>query len=166
MLTTTLTCPRNFVKPLLVSLLVIVLAGCSRCKKKEEPPVDPDMEMLDTDESFEQFYSRFKTDSSFQFSRIHFPVPVWGHPLDFGDDGLEVSDTIVVVDSNYTEDHEFIPLNDSVTPYGEKFVSQITADDSTAKVNYVNADSSFNVTLYFYKNTGRWFLEKVVDVSY
>src|SRR5215213_941967 len=118
MLSATLTCPKNLIKPLLVSLLVITLAGCSRCKKKEEPPVTPGMEMLDADESFDQFYARFKTDSTFQFSRIHFPIPVWGHPMDFGDDGLEVSDTIVVVDSSHMEDYEYLPLNDSITPDG------------------------------------------------
>ena len=166
MLSTTQTCSKSFVKPLLVSLLVIALAGCSRCKKKDEPPVDPNMETLDADESFDSFFNRFKTDTSFQFSRIHFPIPVWGHPMDFGDDGLEVADTIVVVDSSYTEDYEYIPLNDSITPDGEGFASQIMAEDSTAKVKYVNADSSFNLTLYFYKNSGRWFLEKVVDLSY
>jgi hypothetical protein len=111
-------------------------------------------------EDFNVFINRFKSDSTFQHSRIQFPLT-----QEFRSDVLEAENIIRRIES---PDWRFLPLH-----YDESFAHRemnaykevIIIEKNTARLMYHGVDNGINVEFIFESIDGHWYLIRWNDFS-
>lgn len=121
-----------------------------------------DKRIIDTKEDFQAFYDKFTIDSSFQISRIKFPLHgqyMDGETVGLDDMGQETNDSVIWTKENWEVIHSIAYL-----------------DKSLYEVEKINTDSLVQITIkgkgfgFFYQetyqnNNGNWYLVGLTDIS-
>jgi len=127
---------------------VFLIACGSRTKDKNG--LQTQINKTATAESFDSFFKKFESDSTMQFSRIRFPLK---HVLKD-----EEGDTVKVIGKGDWKYTDF-----------SKIKKVIIRKDSIAggKVNITLQieDTGINVTYFFVKQKGAWWLNAIIDES-
>lgn len=132
-------------------LICLFLTGCSAKKN-----VDSAKNVSDS--SFEDFFSRFSTDSVFQVSRIKFPLEY----SYYDDDSLSM-------DKINSEEWAYLDFSDDslaskseVDAYNIEFIE---VDRNMIEYLRKGIDNGIFVSYRFRKTHGRWHLTEIVDRS-
>lgn len=105
-------------------------------------------------ERFEEFFSRFRQDSSFQVSRIRFPLP-WYSQAEAGAHQL----------ARATWQFEpFYTAQETVTQVFDNFAMRL-ADTDERVYALIGVASDIRQNFFFRRLGGRWFLVRVEDLS-
>lgn len=172
---------RFFISLIVILLLSLYVISCNNESNDKQINIQNDVTLLNHDtilhettsswqeKTFEEFYTKFFEDTSFQMSRIVFPLSgddypfTWTNEIDIDN----ISDT--VLDYCYIKNHEFFwtrnewgyfhPLEDTI--YFEEVFRKNT--DTLKEVEIrgkeVNGElSELKVFLDFKKKDGKWFL--------
>ena len=138
---------------LTVAILTVVAASCRTVGNLFSPK----------EETFESFYSQFYSDSTFQRSRVTFPLPGFN---------MEVyqQDPTQDVDTNYhwqASDFPFLSTIDgtSATIDGQEYKKELNVDEGTAQEKLYMDDAGFFIENRFRKIDGKWFLVFFYDAS-
>jgi Domain of unknown function (DUF4348) len=101
-------------------------------------------------ESFDEFYHKFYSDSTFQRNRITFPLInlLW--------DVDKKSYDKEIINAN---EWEFTSLDDN------KYLKKITKSEFRVKLNIQIQDTGVSVNYIFNLKNGKWFLDKIIDES-
>ncbi len=145
-----------------IVLILTVISICIQCQYStvaKEENVNDSLTII-ADEKFEEFILDFSTDTSFQISRIKFPLEY------------------VSLDENYTElvskvvnrkDYQFIYVgieftNDFRFQIYDNFEHKLRETDERV-VGRHGLNNGNEVYLYFKRIDGKWFLVKFEDLS-
>lgn len=141
---------------LLLSTLLLAIISCGRQSFHQ------DTEKLEKTEDFQAFYNRFTGDSSFQISRVRFPIHgryMDGETVGLDSLGHETSDSKIWTKDNWEIIHPITGI-----------------DKSEYEVEKINTDSLVQITIkgkdfgFFYQETyrienGNWYLTGLTDIS-
>lgn len=140
----------RFMKLIVLSVFSLIIFGCekhhvvltSKVQKRE----------IANEEDFDIFLDRFNTDSSFQISRVNFPVKV----VEFNTEKL-TEDTLILNQTNY----HFNQINKKSKDYT---IEKVIASDS-AEVLLKGIDNGIYREFFFSKKNGIWKLNTWNDLS-
>ncbi|MCO5949109.1 DUF4348 domain-containing protein [Mucilaginibacter flavidus] len=118
----------------------------------QHPP--PKLRKKNADENFDAFFSRFKTDSVFQKSRIRFPLKI---KLTAGEGDID-STNLIPAGS--------LPYINLFTVKGIKgIVKKTVLSPAKVDVRFQLQDTGFEENFTFVKKNGQWNLILIVDNS-
>jgi hypothetical protein len=116
--------------------------------------------LSDNDLTFESFFTKFSNDSTFQATRIDFPLEYLFYTVD--SDELQTkrieNETWHYVD--FADDS--LARKRSVDAFEVKWVKR---DSSNIEYQLTGIDNGISIKYYFSKRKGRWYLTKVVNES-
>ncbi|MBS1544069.1 MAG: hypothetical protein JST14_10575 [Bacteroidetes bacterium] len=128
----------------LMVLVVTLPCGCS--VQKDDP-------------SFEAFFEKFRADSSFQISRVRFPISF----IVYDDEGKKESKPVV------KNDWQFVRFQANSIDSGKDYVAfqceVIKVDSAHVNVQCLGTDNGIWATSYFTCFGGRWYMERMEDFS-
>jgi hypothetical protein len=129
-----------------IKLLFFLLPfGCNNTNSNQNSE-----EQISKLESFDEFYHKFYSDSTFQRNRITFPLInlLW--------DVDKKSYDKEIINAN---EWEFTSLDDN------KYLKKITKSEFRVKLNIQIQDTGVSVNYIFNLKNGKWFLDKIIDES-
>jgi hypothetical protein len=105
-------------------------------------------------ESFEEFFTRFRQDSTFQLSRIRFPLPRFSQ-ADDAEQRLA------------RRDWQFEPFYSGQETYTQMFdnFAMGLADTDERVYALIGVESDIRQNYFFRRSAGRWYLVRVEDLS-
>lgn len=143
-------------KKVLFVVLLMALFSCSRIDKPT-----PSSFIKQYRESFDPFFDRFNTDSTFQRSRVVFPLDYYSvteestdnelinQPIDAGD--------YLILDLTY---HDSLAKREF-----DAYERIIQTKKDTTWVKFTGVDNGIHEEFIFQCRKGKWFLVKAVDAS-
>ena len=129
-------------KFILIACTAIIFSACTHPKQKVSDP---------NAEDFQVFYRRFYSDSTFQVSRIKFPLSgKWGNIIDLGEKRE-------LYDSTWTKDNWTMA---KAPDYSDRaFTYKISYRlDTVLDQTYVT-HSTFSISKFFILDNGKWYLK-------
>ena len=133
-------------------LLFFLFSACETQRK--ESTLDGNISI----ESFENFFTKFKADSSFQVSRVKFPLTI----STWGEDDNEVTYDIQV--DNWR--HIKLEYDSQIrTRKIDAYIQEVKLYSDSAKVELRGVDNGISVDYVFRKVDGRWMLISERDYS-
>ena len=138
-------------------LIFTIVVACAVKNKDESSSSNPS---LQSDNSFDDFFKNFSTDSAYQISRIKFPLKYFSYEDD--------PDSLTSTDINIGEWTYINFSNDSLAASRKEnaFNVEIDRKDSTI-VEYLRKgiDNGISMVYSFEKDGARWYLTKIIDQS-
>lgn len=135
---------RNRIGTYIVICTLLAVVFSTSCKNQSAKSIG---------ESFENFYSRFHSDSIFQLERIRFPLP------GINTDEMAMDDTIYYWEVENWEMHHDMNLDTT------DFIVEKNISDSLAIEKIYQENSGFMIERTFKKLDGRWYLVYYKDVN-
>ena len=144
-------------KTMLVILIITnLIAACSSGTQTEQSTINA------INEKFEDFYTRFYSDTVFQKSRVKFPLP--GFNFDAHHPDSASSDT-----NYYWQKEDWVFINtiegDSLVIGVEIYRKKLIVDDEKATEQLFIENAGFLVENIFEKIDGKWYLVFMYDAS-
>ena len=137
-----------------ILLFCTVSLSCNLNSGGANPASAPKPSHKIADENFDAFFTRFKTDSVFQKSRIMFPLKV---NLTAGEGDIDSTNLVPA---------ERLPYINLFTAYGSKgIIKKTVSTPAKVGVRFQLQDTGFEETFTFVKKDGRWSLVLIVDNS-
>lgn len=139
-------------------ILLVLLFGCGAKSSENTFIVDvEDDSAVQVDESFDIFFDRFKTDSTFQIEHTKFPWRLLIQDID-GSTVEETSEEDWEHDSFYYEDG-------FASRQADAYTQNIISYGDTVKLELRGIDNGIHVDYEFVKENNLWFLVSGKDYS-
>lgn len=148
----------NTIKISIFILGVLLLSCSSRPSNNSDNKSSVDQETLTSDNSFDEFIKEFSEDSSFQLTRIKFPVT---YSYSSQDDETGAMETVQI------PKREWKKIN-LIGKGGFEEAVEITKSikgSNTIELLVQGVDTGLSVTYCFEKENGLWYLIKIIDQS-
>lgn len=141
-------------------LAVIAAAACKPKPKEQEQTADAATQQ----ETFDEFFAKFKTDSVFQTSRIKFPLHVWAYEED-PNSPIGLGDSLIIIDTLTPANYHFLSYSENTRQQYDNYKVEAHIEDSVAEVFLSGVDNGILVNSVFEKIDGKWYLTKIEDES-
>jgi hypothetical protein len=113
-------------------------------------------------EDFYSFFSKFKSDSTFQYSRIIFPIVYESY------DDIDLENPKVIIKKTNENQWRYISFYWDST-YAKRSLDAYTQDiiirTDTTKIDYTGVNNGINIQLIFVRKGSEWYYFKLIDGS-
>lgn len=142
-------------------LIVFLLLSVTACHDAKHEKV---VGTLTKEENFSEFFEKFKSDSSFQVSRIQFPLNAWSYAED-PESPIGLGDSLIIHHTFTLQDYTFFTFEENTEQEYDKYTVETFSEGNTATVTLSGVDNGISVEYQFSIINGLWHMVKIVDQS-
>lgn len=142
-------------------LPVFLFISCEN-EKPEKISEYPEIQI----ENFDTFYTKFTTDSTFQVSRIVYPLYLWGLTYQAGDEippGME--GVLIPLDTFQKENHNFIGFSATTDQPYDNFTYSLQKEKDSVVSTCSGTDNGIYIQFLFKPIGTEWYMTKIIDYS-
>lgn len=148
----------NTIKISIFILGVLLLSCSSRPSNNSDNKISVDQETLTSDNSFDEFIKEFSEDSSFQLTRVKFPVT---YSYSSQDDETGAMETVQIPKREWKKIN-LIGKGGFEEAVG---ITKSIKGSNTIELLVQGVDTGLSVTYCFEKENDLWYLIKIIDQS-